>query len=842
MTLVGIAAAYFLLARLSLLLSFQSSNATPVWPPSGLAFALILYYGLRVAPAIFVGAFAANFVVFQLNHATSISTSAWVSLLISIGNTVESIAGAWLLKKVLPHVKDNGYFDRVGHIFRFVFAVVIMCLIASMVGTAAVYAGSIISTTEIFRTWLTWWLGDLSGIILFTPAILTWFFFWQQKTTPAFSKPKRFNSSTETLILLALIALASGIVFDNWIFSVIVFRWPFWIIPVLVWAGIRFRKHEAIAAILVCSVISIWGTINGHGPFSDITGGREDYISFNESLLILQSFTCIVTITALILNASVSERRETEAMLRNLSNELETRVATRTAELSERNIFIETVFDSVVDIMAVFDREGKYISVNKKVEEVYNVNRSDLIGRHVLDVFPALKGSDLVVNLQKALAGEAIRHIGYRSPVTSRYYENFYIPLRNDNKEIYGVLVIAHDNTDIKDAAENIEIINTRLTEAQRLAHIGNWEWDILNDRITWSDEMYRIFGLTPRSIEPSFDHYLRLIHPEERDTVNNIVQSAYETHKPFHFYHRLIRPDGTTRILHGRGQVHLGDEGTPIGMAGTAQDVTDQKKAEDEIRKITDDLQRYIKELEQTNKELESFTYVASHDLQEPIRKIRVFLSLIMDRNADTLSDTSKNYIDRTVRAATQMQTLINDLLLYSRTMGSSLHFVSTDLNEIVQQAINELKESIEEKQAVVQVDKLPVLNVIPFQVHQFFVNMLSNSLKFTHEGVKPRIIIDSGLADPASLNNFSADSTKTYYRISIADNGIGFDAKYSEKIFDLFQRLHNRDRYIGTGIGLSICKKIIENHDGFITAEGRPGEGARFTVFLPLKSLPEQ
>ena len=436
MTLVGIAAGYFLLARLSLLLSFQSSNATPVWPPSGLAFALILYYGSRVAPAILVGAFAANFVVFQLNHATSIPTSAWVSLLISIGNTLESIAGAWLLKKVLPYVKNNDYFGRVGHIFRFVFAVVLMCLIASTVGTAAVFAGSIISTSEIFRTWLTWWLGDLSGIILFTPAILTWLSFWQQRSTPAFSKLKRSNTRTETLILFALVVVASGIVFDNWIFSVIVFRWPFWIIPVLVWAGIRFRKHEAIAAILVCSVISIWGTVNGHGPFSHFTAGNEEYFSLNDSLLILQSFTCIVTVTALILNASVNERRETEAMLRNLSNELETRVAARTAELSERNRFIETLFDAVVDIIAVFDRDGNYISVNKKVEEVYNVDRSDLIGRHVLDVFPALKGSDLVINIQKALAGETIRHMGYRSPVTSRYYENFYIPLRNDNKEI----------------------------------------------------------------------------------------------------------------------------------------------------------------------------------------------------------------------------------------------------------------------------------------------------------------------------------------------------------------------------------------------------------------------
>lgn len=835
LTLTGVALGYFILARFSLLLSFQTSNATPVWPPSGLAFAAILYFGFRVTPAIFVGAFAANMVVFQLNHAADLTTGLWVSTVISVGNTAEAVTGCLLLKKLIPHGTQVAVFSVVRNIFRFLLVVVIMCMVSSVIGSTAVYAGGIIDGSQFTTTWLTWWLGDVSGIILVTPVILTWINFNRQRKTTVGSDTNRTAVNYETFILFALVILASGIVFDDWFFSLGVFKWPFWIIPVMLWASIRFRPHESVTTMLVCALISVWGTINGHGPFIQMTEAYDAGMGLNDSLLIQQSFTCIVTISALTVNASVQQRKETEARLRQLGNELERRVMERTAELSERNRFIETLFDSVEDLMAVFDKEGNFISVNKKMEVLYNVRREDIINKNVLEVFPAVKDSEMPDNLKRAAAGETFHNMSYRSLVTNRYYENFYIPLKKNSNEVYGVLVIGHDNTAVMRAAENIETVNARLTEAQRLAHIGNWEWDIASDRISWSDELFRIFGYNPGEFEPGFGNFLNCIHPADREEVKTIIMNAFTNAAPFHFYHRVVRPDNTVRILHGRGEVYTGDDGKPKSMAGTAQDVTELKEAENEILKISEELARYNRELEQSNKELESFTFIASHDLQEPLRKIRTFLSLIFDREHEVLSATGKDYIQRTIRAATQMQALISDLLLYSRTTGSIDHLKRTNLNDILKDVLAELGEMIGDKNVTVEIGTLPTLCLIPFQMQQFFTNIIGNSLKFAREEVPPHIRITSSIADKSSLAAFSADSQATYHRITVSDNGIGFDPRHNEKIFDLFKRLHTRDQYSGTGIGLAICKKIIENHDGFITAEGVPGEGALFTIYLP-------
>lgn len=245
--------------------------------------------------------------------------------------------------------------------------------------------------------------------------------------------------------------------------------------------------------------------------------------------------------------------------------------------------------------------------------------------------------------------------------------------------------------------------------------------------------------------------------------------------------------------------------------------------------------LEERNRELEQSIKELESFNRVASHDLQEPLRKIQTFISRIADNDKANLSDQGKEYISKIDSSANKMRILIDDLLLFSRTNKSEKVFEKTDLNTLLENANQELAHEIEEKKAVIKSADLPVLNVIAFQIQQLFVNLIGNALKYCKPGIPPEITIACEKLVAADYPDFITDKRKKYLKISISDNGIGFDQQYAENIFILFHRLHHSSEYAGTGIGLSICKKIAENHNGFIIAEGKPGIGATFVVYLP-------
>lgn len=241
-------------------------------------------------------------------------------------------------------------------------------------------------------------------------------------------------------------------------------------------------------------------------------------------------------------------------------------------------------------------------------------------------------------------------------------------------------------------------------------------------------------------------------------------------------------------------------------------------------------------RELAKMNEELISFAYVSSHDLQEPLRKIQMFSKRILEKEFHALSDEGKSFFQRMDNAANRMQLLINDLLTYSRTNTSQKHFEKTNLNTLVMDVKQELYERITSTGAVIACETLPELPIIPFQFKQLFTNLIANSIKFARPGVKPYIQVGSSQVDGSTLDFVNANKEKKYWHITVADNGAGFDPKFNEQIFGLFQRLHGRRDYEGTGIGLAIAKKVVENHNGFITAEGRENQGAIIHIYLPV------
>lgn len=266
--------------------------------------------------------------------------------------------------------------------------------------------------------------------------------------------------------------------------------------------------------------------------------------------------------------------------------------------------------------------------------------------------------------------------------------------------------------------------------------------------------------------------------------------------------------------------------------------EINERRASEEMVTQLNQQLMQNIHLLETANRELDRFAFMASHDLQEPLRKIRTFGDLLGMKFKDQLDSEAKTYISRIQNAAERMQTLIKDILAFSRVSDEKENFVRSDLNQIIQEVLVDLDSTVQEKQAVINVEVFPQIDVNPGLIRPLFFNLIGNALKYSRKDVLPVIYIRN--IQPGAPKK-EAVAEIGYCRITIEDNGIGFDQVYAEQVFDMFRRLHVNKDYEGTGIGLALCKKIVEKHHGFISAESTPNVGSVFTVTLPVEQKPQ-
>lgn len=432
---------------------------------------------------------------------------------------------------------------------------------------------------------------------------------------------------------------------------------------------------------------------------------------------------------------------------------------------------------------------------------------------------------------------------------THNYYNITYTPLFDENNEVYAILDIAIDVTEAITARQKAEDTGIALRGAIELAELATWRYNIKENTFHYSQRFMDWLGFTEdtKSIDDAYNplpaDYVEMVDDGIKAAITPGSSGKYENEHPI-----INRITGQIRIIHATAQVSYDSTGNPEFLTGSAQDVTKERKLQQEleyqVRQQTEELQEAnteladaINALQQNNKELQQFAYIASHDLQEPTRKISIFSKMLME-SLDSIDDRSKTYLNKINNSADRMSDLINDILAYSQLSKDNNLVTTVDLNKVVNDTITDFELIIEQSDAEINFNDLPVIEAIPRQMSQLFSNLISNSLKYRRADVAPVITITTTTVS-AEKAGIVTEVGIEYYRFEFADNGIGFSQEYADKIFNIFQRLHGKSEYSGTGIGLSICKKIVQNHHGTIEATADKGQGATFVVTLPSKQV---
>ena len=765
-TIVLVALFYFVAGKIGLSLAFVNESATALWPPTGIAIASFLLLGKRVWPAIFIGAFLTN-----ITTAGAIGTS----LGIALGNTLEGIAASYLVEK---YSNGKSTFYRVRNIFRFVIlAAFLSTTISANIGVVTLLLGGQASWEQFFPIWITWWMGDAAGALVFTPFII----FWR-----AHSPLQLLNGKKLEALLLFTVLLAVGISVFGGIFPVFEKAVPleFLCIPVIIWVAFRFGRRETITAIVILSIIAMWGTIHGFGPFA-----RE---SQNESLLLLQSFMSITTITALSLAVAVSERRKVEEALSNSEQRFKalTEKSSEAISLTDANGNISYVSPSFTNVLGYLPNEV--------------IGKSGFAIIHPDDVDYATKVTSKIVGHPGKSVTVAIRCL--HKDGSWRYVEITSTNLIN-NPSVKAIVSNLHDITELIKTEDRI------MTEKSKAEALLN----SIGDGIVATDKEGKIIMVNKAFVE--------LLGWKEGELLGKrgFDKLPMEDEKGVRISEKdrpLVRVLNTGKKVTATHYL-LRKNHTKFPAMVTAAPVILNKKVTGAI-KVFHDITRE-KEIDDMKTE---FISMASHELRTPLSAIKGFISMINDGDYGKIDKKLERPLHLVATSTQRLINIVNEMLDVSRIEGNrvQLNLSKYTIQDLIEEAVSNLKPLSAQKNIGLKVEKSKSIdiNADKEKVIEILNNLIGNALKFTEKG---NITI-------------RVRSEKEKIVVLVADTGPGIEKKDQEKLFNKFEQLKSKKagNVSGTGLGLYISREFARKMGGDIWIDKSTiGKGSTFAVSLP-------
>lgn len=478
----------------------------------------------------------------------------------------------------------------------------------------------------------------------------------------------------------------------------------------------------------------------------------------------------------------------------------------------------EDILESIGDAFFNVDEDWNITYWNKKSEEIFSVKRAEILGKNILSDFPGSLERELAEKLEDSKSQQQTFHFEHFFPKLNQWFEVSVYPSKKR------LSVYLKDITVQKNYLEEIKESNSRFEKVAEATNDAIWDWDIEGGKRFWGEGFKKLFGQETARDKIKVEHWINSIHPVDYPIVKSSLKKALDDKDVFKWKeeYRYKKKDGKYAFVVDRGIIIRNPEGKAIRMVGAMSDLTKQKEYEKSLKKLNEDLMKQAHDLEISNSELEQFAYIASHDLQEPLRMVSGFLTLLEKKYSNVLDAKANQYIDFAVDGSKRMRQIILDLLEYSRIGKDDLKLQKINLEEVVNEVLLLQKKIIIERGAIISTKNLPTITSYSLPYTQVFHNLINNAIKYSRNGIKPEIHI--------SGKEFADE-----WVISVSDNGIGIEKDYFDKIFTLFQRLHKKNEYSGTGMGLSIVKKIIEKQGGKIWLESTIGEGSTFRFSIP-------